>query len=293
MVLFELLELAELAPRTKRAYRRCLERWVAFAGADADEWTPHRVAEWREALRAEVGPATVNKHLYALRRVSRMYEGYGHGVDFARAVEGIHDPGGPPRKALTVDEVRAMIATCAPGRPRDLRDRVAITLGVKTGLRASELVGLNWGAVHGRDAAVAVKGRRLHRVVLDDECLAALAAWERFLADAGYTRRGPVLRGVSQRGVDGVYRVTRRMSRQKLHDALRSRGELAGVRRPVHAHLLRHTFVSWALASGVPVQRVMVQTGHKSLAALSRYVTDLEATEDPIGAYLPSLESDE
>jgi integrase len=292
-ILFELLELAELAPRSKRAYKRCLERWVAFAGPDPANWNPHRVAAWRESLRGELAPPTVNKHLYALRRVSRMYEAYEHGRDFARAVEGVHDPGGKRRHALTVEEVRALLRTCRAAKPRDLRDRCAITLGVRTGLRASELVGLNWGAVHGREAAVAVKGRKLHRVSLDDECLRALGAWEACLLGLGYGRRGPVLRGVSQQGVDGAYRVTRRMSRQKLHDALRARGEAAGVGRPVHAHLLRHTFVSWALASGVPVQRVMVQTGHKNLATLSQYVTDLEATSDPVGSYLPRLDEDE
>ena len=292
-VLFELLELAELAPRTKRAYRRCLERWLTVAGDAPAGWTPHKVAAWREALRAELEPATVNKHLYALRRVSRMYEAYDYGRDFARPVDGVHNPGGKRRKALTVPEVRAMIATCSARQPRDLRDRCVITLGVRTGLRASELVGINWAGIAGREAAVSVKGRKLHRVILDDECLAALGDWESWLSQQGYARHGAMLRGVSQKGLDGAYRVTRRMSRQKLHDALRARGEAAGVGRPVHAHLLRHTFVTWALESGVPMHRIMVQTGHKSLATLSKYVTDLEASSDPVGAYLPSLESDE
>lgn len=292
-VLYELLELAELAPRSKRAYRRCLDRWVAFAGPDSEAWTPHRVAEWRERLRHELGPATVNKHLYALRRVARAYEAYGHGRDFARAVDGVHDPGGKRREALTVDEVRALLATCRARTPRDLRDRLAITLGVRTGLRASELVGLNWGAIDGREAAVHAKGRALHRVILDDACLRALRDWGAWLEAAGYALRGPVLRGVSREGLDGQVRVARRLSRQKLHDALRERGAEAGLARPVHAHLLRHSFVSWALAAGVPPQRVMLQTGHKNLATLSRYVTDLEASSDPIGRYLPELEEDE
>jgi integrase/recombinase XerD len=292
-VLLELLEHAELAPRTKRAYRRCLERWLAFAGPDPAGWNPHRVAAWRESLRTELGPATVNKHLYALRRVAKMYEGYEHGRDFARAVEGVHNPGGAKRTALTVSEVRAMITTCAASRPRDLRDRCAITLGVRTGLRASELVGINWGGIAGREAAVSVKGRKPHRVILDDECLRALGAWAAWLEGQGYARRGPVLRGVSQEGVDGRFRVTTRMSRQKLHDALRERGAEAGIRRPVYPHLLRHTFVTWGVASGVPLARIMVQTGHKSLATLSKYVSDLEASSDPVGAYLPSLEEDD
>jgi integrase/recombinase XerD len=222
-----------------------------------------------------------------------MYEAFEHGRDFARAVEGLHEGDAPRRKALSVGEVRAMIATCSAGHPRDLRDRVAITLGVRTGLRASELVGINWAGIYGREAAVSVKGRKIHKVILDDECLAALEAWGQWLEGQGYSRRGAVLRGVSQVGLDNRYKVTNRMSRQKLHDAVRGRGEDAGISRPVHAHLLRHSFVSWALAAGVPVQRVMLQTGHKSMATLSGYVTDLEATSDPVGAYLPPLKDDD
>jgi hypothetical protein len=33
----------------------------------------------------------------------------------------------------------------------------------------------------------------------------------------------------------------------------------------------------------------MVMTGHKSLATLSGYVTDLQAEADPVGGYLPAL----
>jgi hypothetical protein len=33
----------------------------------------------------------------------------------------------------------------------------------------------------------------------------------------------------------------------------------------------------------------MIQTGHKSLSTLSRYVTDLAAESDPVAAVLPEV----
>ncbi|KKK74000.1 hypothetical protein LCGC14_2888140, partial [marine sediment metagenome] len=85
-------------------------------------------------------------------------------------------------------------------------------------------------------------------------------------------------------------RVTVALSRQKIHAAIAARGKSAGIGHPVHPHLFRHTFVSWALAAGVPPQRVMQQSGHRSLETLAGYVTDLQAVTDPVAAYLPTLE---
>ncbi len=288
--LAELLELSQRAERTKRAYRRCVNRFVSFAGDDPAGWTPLVVASWRDDLLGRVSARTVNKHLYALRTAARMYELYDGGRDFARAVEVVQAPMERKRRALTFEEAVALMQTCDRRMPRDLRDRVALTLGIRTGLRASELVGVQWSGIAGREAQVAAKGRRAHVVILDDDCLAALADWAQWLENTGNSFRGPVLRGVSQQRIDGSYFVRPSLSRQRLHKTLAERGKMAGISRPIHAHLLRHTFVSWALEAGVPPQRVMLQTGHASLATLSRYVTDLQASSDPVGAYLPSLE---
>ena len=65
------------------------------------------------------------------------------------------------------------------------------------------------------------------------------------------------------------------------------RGESAGLGRALHPHLLRHTFVVWALEAGRPLNEIMAQTGHRSLSTLSQYVSNPRAAEDPIGNYLP------
>jgi site-specific recombinase XerD len=291
--LAELLDLSQRAERTKRAYRRCVNRFVSFAGEDPAGWTPLVVASWRDQLATRLSPRTTNKHLYALRTAARLFELYDDGRDFARAVEVVQAPMERKRRALTFEEARALMGTCESRTPRDLRDRAALTLGIRTGLRVSELVGLAWPGISGREAHVAAKGNKAHVVILDDDCLMTLAEWADWLDALGDRRSGPVLRGISQQRIDGSFRLTPRLSRQRLHRALSERGKAAGLRRPIHAHLLRHTFVSWALEAGVPPQRVMMQTGHLSLAALSRYVTDLEASADPVGAYLPSLEEEE
>jgi len=80
--------------------------------------------------------------------------------------------------------------------------------------------------------------------------------------------------------------------RLKLGDGLRAggvahlvdqRAREAGIKRVIRPHALRHSFVSLALDAGVPAHRVMVAAGHRSLATTSRYVSDVEQDESPVG----------
>ncbi len=290
-VLLDVLARSEKSDATKDTYSYCIRRWLAFAGDAPSAWTPVRVEQWRDQLRAAVGPATVNKHIYALRYVARRYEALGYGPDFARGAEGVRSPKGKKRKALTVQDVNSLLATCRARSPHDLRDRAIIYVGIRAGLRVSELVRLKWHQIDGPVATVPVKGGDDHAAVFDDATLGALADWGGWLVLSGYSQQtGHVFRGVSQELVSGHRKVTSTLSRQKIHEAIAARGKAAGIRRAVHPHLFRHTFISWALAAGVPPHRVMQQSGQSSLQTLAGYVTDLQAVDDPVAAYLPPLE---
>jgi integrase len=279
-----------LGDKSKEEYTRCVGRFVKFAGDNPNNWNGSVVEQWRDVLRVDLGPSTVNKHLYALRYASKRLEGLGVGPDFARAAESVPAPKGRKRKAMTLGEVQALLATCDANRPHDIRDRAIITIALRTGLRASNLVGLTWGRIKGRVADCVIKGNKNHQVILDDRCLAALQAWADCLEtyDAGVTR-GPVVRSVRVLDrTDGIFAIGKPVTRRQwVNEMLKARATEAGIK--VHPHLFRHTFVSWALEAGVAPHRVMRQTGHSNMATLSQYVTDLEAETNPIGDHLPEF----
>jgi integrase/recombinase XerD len=276
---------ATLEAQTRSVYLQCVRRFESFA-PDQRIWSPQTVERWRDALLSQsLQPQTVNKHLYALRYASRRREALGRGQDFARAAESAKAHRGKLRSALTLDEVESMIATCTRATPRDLRDRALLTLAVKTGLRVSGLQRLTWDEIHATKVSVILKGGRSHAIYLDDETHAALDAWKKCL---GRGRPQAVFVSIHQK-LNDKPSIGKSLSRQSIHAIFAERGKAAGIKRPIHPHLLRHTFVTWALAAGVPVQRVMVMTGHRSLGALSGYVTDLDAQRDPVGGYLPTL----
>lgn len=288
-VLLDIVEKSRWQPETKSVYRRCVAKFLAFAGPDPAAWTAYTVERWRDSLVAGRSRRTVNKYLYALRYASKRFEALGYGPDFARAAETLRAPPTERREALTPYEARCLVAACERHTPEGIRDRALVTLGIRTGLRVSSLTGLRWEKIRDRIAQVPAKGGAVFGAVLDDACLAALADWRLALDALGGKSTGSVFVGI-WRGTDDRPRAGKRLSRQALHSIVAERGKLAQIKRGVHPHLLRHTFVSWALQAGVPAQRVMAMTGHKNLATLSGYVTDLEAESDPVGSYLPELE---
>lgn len=279
-----------LGDKTKVEYVRCIQRFIDFAGPTPDTWDGQAVESWRDSLSiAELSATTVNKHLYALRYASKRLEGLGIGRDFARAAETMSVINDRKRRAMDIDDVRAVFETCRHNRPHDIRDRMIMTIALYTGSRSSNLAGLAWGSINGQIAEMVIKGGKRHRAVLNDYCLAELSAWGGWLESVGRSLRGPVLRRVKEK-LDGTFVAgvpIRR--RQWVNEMLSSRAKKAGIKKTIHPHLFRHTFVTWALENGVAPHRVMMQTGHANMATLSQYVTDLEAEADPVGDHLPEI----
>ena len=53
--------------------------------------------------------------------------------------------------------------------------------------------------------------------------------------------------------------------------ALKSIGMSAGIKIPLHSHLARHTFATWMLRHGVPIEHVSKMLGHTNITQTQRY----------------------
>lgn len=287
--LSELIDRSQrLGTLSKEMYRRGVASFERFAGLDPRNWTPTTVEAWRDWVRDSVSANAANNGLKGLRYASTRFASFGHGPDFARPVERLRTRS-ERRVALSLDDATRILATCDEG-PRGLRDRAMIVIGLRTGMRASELCNLGWSDISSRRATFVAKGGRKHTVILDDECLSALGAWSSWVGASGGARGKWIFRGIRSATVDDRPRLwDPPLSRQTFFVMVRARAKKAGVRRKVHPHLFRHTFVSWSLEAGIPPQRIMLMTGHQSIATLSGYITDLQAETDPVGNHLPPL----
>src|SRR5215469_1313548 len=153
------------------------------------------------------------------------------------------------------------------------RDRVIFELLYGSGIRNSELCGLDLASILWGDDAIRVfgKGRKERLVPLGDEAAAAIRAYmperKQRLEAAGkgkLVHDGPLLMNVRARG--GCRLTTRSVGRIVKQIAL-SRGLAADV----HPHTLRHAFGTHMLEEGADLRAIQEMLGHERLSTTQRY----------------------
>ena len=258
-----------LSRRTVELYRRDLEQWSAFATVGGGELdlpsvTANDVRAWLmdRASRGEK-PATLRLHLQALRALYRYLLRQGVvDVNPAAIVELAKLPKPLPTfvRAGTVDTV--LDADIDERDFAQVRDRLIVMLLYETGIRLSELIGLQDAAVDTVKGELKVHGKRdKDRIVPFGSELAAAVEHYRTLRASVVPECGNLL--VTARGKalypSLVYHV--------VHNALAA----AGGTGKLSPHVLRHTFASVMLNNGAELNNVKDLLGHESLAATQVY----------------------
>jgi integrase len=183
-----------------------------------------------------------------------------------------------PKKALSRDDLRKMIATCADdlhGR----RDRAILTLGLSSGLRRAELVALDVADLRFADQGVVLwvktsktdqerRGRSLGVRFDEEEDLCAVRALRCRLDFAGIAE-GPIFRPVSRGG-----RVLPRRANDRLVErVVKASARKAGLDpKVVSGHVLRSGCASAMAAAGEGEIAIMRRLGHRTVTMSARYV---------------------
>lgn len=236
-------------PRTLAAIRReHIEAWLAAV---------------RDAGRA---PATVSVYYRSLQPFWRwaIEEGFLRDSPMAN----MHPPIVPeqPVPVLSLEAIRALLATCDGTRFEDRRDAAIIRILVDTGIRRGELAGLRVGDVTidakagGGEANVLGKGRRWRSVPFGAKTAISVRRYLRERERHPKTATTDAM-WLGYRGAltgDGIMQMLAR------------RGQAAGI-GSVHPHQLRHTFAHRWQAAGESESDLMRLAGWRSPAMLRRY----------------------
>ena len=163
-----------------------------------------------------------------------------------------------PRKLvsfLPIDETHALL----DGPTARLRDRAILELLYASGLRVSELAGLDLDDVDRAGGTVRVlgKGRKERAVPFG---AAAADALDAHVSEQGEAP-GPLFRNA--RGG--------RLSVRSLYTIVRNRARAAGITRRVSPHTLRHTFATHMLDAGADLRLIQDLLGHSRLSTTQRY----------------------
>ena len=180
-------------------------------------------------------------------------------------------PAGLP-KALSEDEVEALLRAPAGDAPKAVRDRAVLELLYAAGLRISELSGLDGVDVDLDERLVSVlgKGGKPRIVPIGRHAEAALRAW---LAD-GRPRLRRAAKGRGPReDADALFLSTRgrRLSRQAGWVIVREAAARAGLADRVSPHVLRHSFATHLLDHGADIRVLQELLGHASITTPQVY----------------------
>ena len=148
------------------------------------------------------------------------------------------------------------------------RDRAVLELLYASGLRVSELVGLDLGDIDraGQMLRVLGKGRKERVVPYGGKAQAALEAYwpvrEKLLANA---RAEVDPEAVFLNPFGG------RLTDRTVRKVVRKYARLANVNWDLHPHSLRHAFATHLLADGADLRAIQELLGHVSLSTTQRY----------------------
>jgi len=272
-LMLEELERRNYAPSTISAYLRAVKEFAQHFNRRPDQLGPDHIREYQAYLFRErkLQPNTVIQHLGGIRffYIKTLKQTWSADLTpYPKKV--IHLPA-----ILSREEVNSLIEAA----PTPFQRTLLMAL-YATGLRRAELASLKITDIDSSRNVIHVaagKGRRDRDVMLSRNLLEALREHYRSL------RRKPA---VWLFPGNRWHTADHPISPKVIWYACREAAELAGIRKEVHPHTLRHCFATHLLEDGADLRTIQILLGHRDLEETTIYLhlseKRLNATASPL-----------
>ncbi|HEY5234744.1 MAG TPA: site-specific tyrosine recombinase XerD [Rhabdochlamydiaceae bacterium] len=161
-------------------------------------------------------------------------------------------------EVLTIEEVGRFLEMPAIETAIGARDKAIFMVMYASGLRVSELCGMNLGDISDDQVRVRGKGNKERVIPIAS---AAVAAVDFYLTQFRTEGDGPLF--LSSKG--------RRMDRVALWERVKFYGKKAGISKEISPHTLRHSFATHLLENGADLRVIQEMLGHSNIATTDRY----------------------
>lgn len=269
------------AAKTAENYTLYLERFVQFSNdVVVDKITSEMVRKYRLWLNRyendngeKLATITQSYHLIALRG----FLGYLSKRDIpSLSPDKIELPKINRKQVsfLHYDEITRMLEAIPLDTEVGLRDRAIIELLFSSGLRVSELVGLNRDHVNTkrREFMVRGKGQKDRPVFIGQS---AAQHVQEYLATR-LDNLPPLFLSYSRNNTASTTGDYRRLSARSIQRLIAHYARLAGITKHVSPHTMRHSFATDLLMNGADIRSVQTMLGHSNISTTQVYthVTD-------------------
>ncbi len=286
-----------VSPHTVRAYDSDITQYLAWVAGDKQRKMSELQPDDLDLTSVRLHLAELNKAGKARSSVARKLSALRTFVKYLRREDLIeHDPTAmavAPKRDQTIPthlsepEMTRLIEMPSTADPLGRRDRAILELFYASGLRLSELVGINLEDLNlsGRMVRVMGKGGKQRLLPFNQSTLAALRAW---MADrAGMlaarkaragrrpavTLRKKLPAAAHRTPADPLFLNVRggRLSGRSVDRMLRRYVALCSTRLGISPHALRHSFATHLLQRGADLRAIQELLGHSRLSTTQRY----------------------
>lgn len=257
------------SPHTLRAYREDLEIFSSYMGPNPGSIELNDIRGFlAEQINAGHQKTTVCRRLASLRSFLKFL--YREGYIKSNPAKLVPSPRLPKNlpKFLSVDDVFSLVEKPGATGFIPARDRAILELLYSSGLRVSELTGLNEDGINMKEGMVLVKGKgKKERIVPVGK--KAVEAINAYIAERSLLKKKTAALFLNRNGA----RLTDRTVRRIVIKYARA----IGVNGRIGPHTLRHTFASHLLQGGADLRVIQELLGHSSLSTTQKY-THLDIT---------------
>ena len=238
--------------------------------------TPTRedIIAFREYLKEEHKPNTINAYLIAVRNFYSWLEYENITKDITRKIKGIKLENIHLKRGLSEEEIRKVLSVC-----KDTREILLIKLMIVCALRINEVANIQLEDFYNNQGVIMLKvlgkardGLKQDSVKIDERLFELIKSYCQ-----EYEVKDYLFYSTSNNNKGG------KMSTKCLREIITNlfkRAELD--MNMLSAHSTRHTSVELALESGMPIQEVSEFIRHKSISTTMRYMKELNQRNSTI-----------
>lgn len=170
-------------------------------------------------------------------------------------------------EVLSVEEIDAMISMIDVSTPEGIRNRAIIETLYGCGLRVSELVNLEISKVFPEEEFVSVVGKGSKERIVPMSPVSIQRIGE-YLTEVRSTLK-------IKPEADNILFLNRRggqLTRQMIFTIIQRLATLAGIKKKISPHTLRHSFATHLLEGGANLRAIQQMLGHESIATTEIYL---------------------
>ena len=185
-------------------------------------------------------------------------------------------------EVLSVEEIDAMIACADMSKYEGVRNRAIIETLYSCGLRVSELVNMEISRIYFEEEYLIVhgKGNKQRLVPMSPTAVEAIRKYLELRSEIVIKPGEENMLFISKRG--------RRLTRMMVFYIVTSLAELAGIRKSISPHTLRHSFATHLLEGGANLRAIQQMLGHESITTTEIYLhLDRSHLRDEILSFHP------